>query len=124
LRAFEGGVTVPGGKDLYKELTGETLANRKLVNQSGATIANTTPIYLIVDKNSAIVAGWYMSKDCECVVTWGIKQKDQITWHNTSTYNLNNDNSPENGNVCSADIDPSVGYITYMRESSDSKMYR
>jgi prepilin-type N-terminal cleavage/methylation domain-containing protein len=113
----EGGA--PGGKVLYKELTGEDLKNRTLSGSAGTT----APVFLIVDKSSAIVAGWYMSKDCNRVVTWGIKQKDQITWAG-STYNLNNGNEPENGNVCSADIDPSVGYITYTRESNTSGMYR
>jgi prepilin-type N-terminal cleavage/methylation domain-containing protein len=111
--------TKPIGMALYEELTGETLVNR-VPYDSGPS---TTPVYLIVDKNSTIVAGWYMSKDCKRVVTWGIRQKDQITWSG-SMFNLNDGNSPENGNVCSADIDPSVGYITYTHESGNSKMYR
>jgi hypothetical protein len=78
-----------------------------------------------VDENSAIVAGWYLSEDCNSIVTWGIEQKDSITWCTADELIDDPDNpNPKAGTVTSGDINPSVGYLTYMRESATSEMYK
>lgn len=100
--------TDPIGTRKWKELTGKQLKSRYLNDIRTSSF----PGYFVINSNSEIVAGWLISEDTNSLITWGIKERDERTFYNST--NLVQSNSPET--LTSSDIDPNVNYVVYKRK--------
>lgn len=98
-----------GGKLMWKQLTGKTYANRFFSDtRTGSFIG-----YIIIDRESNIIAGWFISEDKNYVITWGIKQKTSTTFHDST--NLVPSVTGSAATILPSEIDPSEDYRLYKR---------
>lgn len=105
----------PGGRLIWEELTGKPYKNRYLSDVRTSSFIG----YIIVDKESNIVAGWLISEDTSRVITWGIKPKPSTTFYNSTNF-VAVGGSEET--LMPSDIDPSEDFRVYKREPG-TKIY-